>query len=126
MPAETAFIIALPLLVFCAGCQTKPQMSFRNDVYPILQENCVDCHIAPDGKGYRKSGLSLANYSSLMAGTIYGPVIVPGDSNRSILNMLVEGRSDATLRMPHDEKQALSADEIRILNLWVKQGAHDN
>ena len=126
MPLQAAFIIALPLLVFCAGCRTQPQISFRDDVYPILQENCVDCHTPPRGSGYRKTGLSLANYSSLMAGTIYGPVIVPGDSNRSILNMLVEGRADASMRMPHDRKEALSADEIRILNLWVTQGAHDN
>lgn len=61
-----------------------------------------------------------------MAGTIYGPVIVPGNSNRSILNMLVEGRADASMRMPHDGNESLSADEIRILSLWVQQGAPDN
>jgi hypothetical protein len=68
----------------------------------------------------------MENYESIMTGTVYGPVIVPGDSKRSILNMLVEGRADASMRMPHNEDEPLTGDELRILHLWVKQGARDN
>ena len=126
MPVRLAFIATLLLFIACEGCQTYPQINFRKDVYPILKENCVDCHRPPRGKGYRKSGLNMENYESLMAGTIYGPVIVPGNSKRSILNMLVEGRADASMRMPHNEDEPLTDDEINILHLWVKQGARDN
>ena len=35
--------------------------------------------------------LSMESYQSLMQGTLYGPVIVPGDGRQSILNMVVEG-----------------------------------
>lgn len=126
MPVHTASIATLWLLICCAGCQLHPQISFRSDVYPILESNCVDCHVPPRGKGYRKSGLNLENYESLMAGTVFGPVIVPGDSKKSTLNRLVEGRADASLRMPHNADEPLTEHEIRILHLWVEQGARDN
>jgi len=38
----------------------------------------------------------MATYGDLMRGSIYEPVIVPGDSRHSILNMLVEGRADSS------------------------------
>ena len=126
MPVRIASIASMLLLVICEGCQMHPQISFRSDVYPILEENCMDCHMPPRGKGYKKSGLNMENYDSLMKGTVYGPVIVPGNSKRSILNMLVEGRADKSMRMPHDEDEPLSHEEIRILHLWVSQGAKNN
>ncbi|MDX2507766.1 MAG: hypothetical protein QNL62_25275 [Gammaproteobacteria bacterium] len=43
----------------------------------------------------------MASYKTLMNGTIYGPVIVVGDSRRCILNKLIEGRAGNYMRMPH-------------------------
>jgi hypothetical protein len=40
--------------------------------------------------------------------------------------MLVEGRANASLRMPHHRDEPLTAQEIGILQLWVDQGARDN
>ena len=126
MPARLSLIASMWLLFNCAGCQMHPQISFRNDVYPVLEENCKDCHTPPRGKGYRTSGLDMKNFDSLMKGTVYGPVIIPGNSNRSILNMLVERRADTSMRMPHNEDESLTDEEIRILHLWVSQGAKNN
>jgi hypothetical protein len=117
--------ILLSVLLFGGCVKEERQVSFRNDVQPILRANCVECHIPPDGKGYLKTGLSMATYEDLMNGTIYGPVIVPGDSRRSILNMLVEGRASPSIRMPHG-RQPLRNEEIEILRLWVEHGAVDN
>ena len=68
----------------------------------------------------------METYHALMQGTRYGPVIVPGESRHSILNMLVEGRADASLRMPHGQDEPLLDKEIEMLRLWVDQGARDN
>ena len=119
------FLIA-PLLVFCTGCQPHSQISFSDHVYPILESNCFYCHSPPNGEGYRNIGLSLVDYKSLMAGTMYGPVIVPGDSKKSILNMLIEGRADKSMQMPHNEEYSLNEYEIRTLRIWVEQGARNN
>lgn len=114
-------IVLLALLT--TGCiREQRKVSFRNDVRPILVANCIECHSQPAGKGYVKTGLSMATYTDLMRGTIYGPVIVPGDSRHSILNMLVEGRADSSMLMPHG-RQPLSSEEVEVLRLWVEHGA---
>ncbi len=106
------------------GCAREPEISFKNDVIPILSENCQSCHVQT-GPGYIKSGLSMESYEDLMKGTRYGPVIVPGDSLVSTLNMMVEGRVDKSIRMPHGERP-LTDQEIETLKLWVNQGAKNN
>ncbi len=107
------------------GCSGgAEQISFSRDVAPILKEHCVSCH-QPGGKGYEKDGLSLESYEKLMAGTKFGPVVVPGDPAGSRLNNLVEGLAHESMRMPHDSAP-LPESKIKILNLWVKQGAENN
>jgi hypothetical protein len=126
LPGSAIPGLAFAFLLALAGCQARPAVSYRGDVYPVLERNCLACHTAPDGPGYRMTGLSLETYETLMAGTRYGPVVVPGDSVRSILIMLVEGRADRSMRMPHDSDAPLADAEIGILRRWVRQGALDN
>jgi hypothetical protein len=109
-----------------AACAVPRRVSFARDVYPILEGNCLHCHTAPDGEGYRKVGLNMESWETLRQGTVYGPVVVPGDSRRSIFNMLVEGRAGPSLRMPHDEAEPLPDEAIETLRLWVEQGAKKN
>lgn len=110
------------ILFVLAGCATQQRMSYQRNVTPIIEANCLDCHMPPNGAGYLRSRLGMESYEALMAGTIYGPVIVPGDSRHSILNMLVEGRLDLPMRTPHP----LTTEEIETLRLWVDQGALKN
>ena len=116
---------ALALLLLISACTTQP-VSYRNDVVPILENRCIQCHTAPDGAGYKATGLSMESYKALMHGTDYGPVIVAGDSRRSILNMLVEGRAGKQQRMPHNDSEGLNQAQIETLKNWVNQGALDN
>ena len=116
----------LLLALVSAGCiKEQRQVSFREDVRPVLEAHCLECHSSPAGQGYLENGLGMATHAELMRGTIYGPVITPGDSRHSILNMLVEGRADSSVRMPHG-RNPLSSDEVDILRLWVEQGALPN
>ncbi len=114
--------LMLPMLVL-PGCGADTKLTFSRDVFPILEKKCVDCHAPPDGKGYRKSGLNLENYEALMKGSLYGPVIVPGDSLHSVLIMFVEGRVDESILMPHTNDEPLNDVEIVTLRTWVEQGA---
>ena len=61
-----------------------------------------------------------------MNGTIYGPVVLSGDSQKSIINMLVEGRTGKLQQIMHDEGMVLSKEEVMLLKLWVDQGALHN
>jgi hypothetical protein len=40
--------------------------------------------------------------------------------------MLIEGRVDPSLRMPHGEATTPTADEILTIRRWVEQGAKNN
>ena len=68
----------------------------------------------------------MKSYDSLLKGTIFGTVIIPGDSKRSVINKLTEGRAGELMRMPHGDAKKLTTEEVELLNLWVTQGALNN
>lgn len=120
-----ASMLALLLLsLSLTGCSGERQVSFKRDVMPILQANCLQCH-APGGKGDLQSGLHMDSYENLMKGTKHGPVVVPGSSLNSVLNQVVEGRVDKSITMPHNHGP-LPEEDIKILKAWVDQGAKNN
>ncbi|WP_455199105.1 c-type cytochrome domain-containing protein [Kaarinaea lacus] len=100
-------------------------VSYSSEIVPILQKYCMECHV-PGGPGQQASGLDMSTYESLMKGTKFGPVIKPGDSLSSTLAILVEGRADPSIKMPHGNRQGLSAEEIKTLRAWIDQGAKNN
>ena len=100
--------------------------SFENEGYPILEYYCVECH-QPGGRGYEKSGLDMRTYETLMKGTKYGPVVVPGAAFSSNLMVLIEGRADKSLKMPHNEyRLGPSKNDRRVMRAWITDGAKDN
>lgn len=118
-------IVAVSLLA-AAGCaRTPPEASYKADVQPILEKHCKACH-TPGQSGYVVSGFDLENYDSLMKGTTYGPVVLPGDPLTSALVMLIEGRADPSLEMPHGDAAPLTPDEVQTIRRWVEQGAKNN
>ena len=121
-----AYPCAILSLFLISGCATQRVVSFQNDIDPILMDNCLQCHKPPNGIGYVRTGLDMESYDTLMKGTIFGKIIIPGDSKRSVLNKLTEGRAGELMRMPHGDVKKLTAEEIELLNLWVKQGALNN
>lgn len=118
-----SFCFALAGITLLAACGERT-VSFATDVQPIIARHCLECHA--DGKpGHEKSGLKLSSYDDLMRGTRFGPVVKPGDSLSSVLTMLVEGRADPSLTMPHG-RAPLPQESIRLLKAWVEQGAKNN
>ena len=117
--------VGLPLiLVALTGCNRSSEVSFAQDVQPILKKHCVECHLS-GGLGHQKSGFLVESYDSLMKGTKFGPVVVPGDALSSSLYRLVAGEVDASIRMPHG-KDPLPAAEIAVVENWITQGAKNN
>lgn len=112
----------MTLLVFGAGCSREA--SFKQDVYPILSENCLSCH-KPGTEGYTKSGLSMENYDGLMKGTKFGPVIIPGSHISSTLILLLERKGHPSINMPKD-KPGLPDGKIDLIRKWIDQGAKNN
>jgi hypothetical protein len=113
----------LPISLLVSGCVTQQAVSYREDIEPIFNSKCLGCHLPPDGAGYIRTGLNMQSYDSLMNGTVFGTVIIPGDSKRSLLNKLVEGRAGALDGMPPGTENRLTVKEIELIKHWVDQGA---
>ena len=122
LPASVVLCAALAL----AGCQQSArEVSYAREVSPILDRHCKSCHM-PGQAGYVVSGFELRDYETLMKGTQYGPVVLPGDPLASVLVMLIEGRADPSLKMPHGDAKPLDPAEIETIRRWVEQGARNN
>lgn len=110
--------------VIGAGCSSetdKPKVSYQENIAPILEANCKQCHL-PGQKGAEKSGFLMDTYEAVMEGTKFGPVVVPGSAESSSLYRLIAGKADPSIQMPHG-KQPLSKDEISAIKQWIDEGA---
>ena len=112
------------LLAGLGGCGGEA-VSYSRDVQPILQANCLSCH-QQGGAGYEASGFSMASYDELMKGTNGGPMIIAGDSAASNLIVLMEGRADPSISMPHGSADRVGKADIDTIRRWIDQGAKKN
>ena len=118
----------MALVALTAGCTRH--VSFKNDVVPILQERCISCH-APGSPGCIVSGFSVATYQSLMKGTKFGPVVIPGSTLDSNLLRLVKHEADPSIAMPRSHTPGMPSEwikpeQINLIETWINQGAKDN
>lgn len=111
--------------VLAAGCGREEAVSFSAQVNPILEAECIECH-REGGDGYEASGFSVETYEDIMTGTRYGPMVIPGDPLGSNLLVLIEGRADPSISMPHGSKTRLPRSDIETIRTWIEQGAPNN
>ena len=109
------------LLLTIGGCRHKtdfeayPQVSYMNDVNPILSGNCTQsgCH---DGN----SQFGLSAYSDV----VRDDIVVPSDPQKSQLYRLIKSLGGD--RMPQPPQVRLSDQQIKTIYLWIGQGAKNN
>jgi len=126
-----SIIVFTAIPFFNVGCSLP--VSFNKDIKPILVANCLACHDG-SGEGSSASGFNVQTYDSVMQGTKYGPVIVPGNSESSTLYRLIAHKVDPKIQMPphHDEGLAkgredeLTPRQIEFIGKWIDQGAKNN
>ncbi len=108
----------------CAAATAKPRVSFAEDVLPLLKFKCSGCH-QPGGEGFDKSGFDISSYDSVMKGTKFGAMIVPGDPDVSSLMRMLDWGVSPDIRMPHGKKQ-LSTCDRDLIRTWIFEGAKNN
>jgi len=118
-------VLPIALASTLAGCTREEAVSFSQDVKPIIDKNCLACH-KEGGEGFEASGFSMLTYEDLMKGTKFGPMIISGDSAGSNMIVLMEGRADPSISMPHGTMDPVRKADIETLRLWVDQGAKNN
>lgn len=92
------------------------EVSFVNEVMPILEKHCWECHSEQSAE----LGLKLDTYEGVMAGSDYGTIVEIGDADASLLiDMIASGD------MPEDA-DPLPAAELDVIKAWILEGAPNN
>ena len=88
---------------------------FETQVRPVLAANCFECH----GPKKQESDVRLDSREAMMIGNSDGPVVVPGDPDRSRLVKAIRRQGD--IKMPPDKP--LPQPAVEALASWIKAGA---
>lgn len=91
--------------------------SFRQEVFPILQERCGACHGT-------LGGWDASTYERVVRSGDNGPAVIPGDAEGSLLAQRLLGTQPAGTLMP--PSGALAGEEIQIILDWIAAGAPNN
>lgn len=95
--------------------------SFAEQVQPILNTNCVQCHGGEvDGVVVKEVSLDLTTYEGVMAGSEFGAVVEAGNPGDSFLFVMVEEGD-----MPQDA-DPLPPEAIETIRKWIAEGALNN
>ena len=129
LPLSLDFVLPVLLVLWLLTISTasaaepaKAQLDFfENKIRPIFADNCYKCHSPANGK--IKGGLELDWKGGWEKGGDSGPVIVPGDPEKSLLLKAVR-YTDPDLQMP-PKGEKLSDAQINDLVAWIKMGAPD-
>ncbi len=99
-----------------SGAAAAAAVSFANDIQPLLQDRCANCH----GGQRTEKGLNLTSYNGVMAGSENGPVVTAGDAANSTLAQMV-----SNVKMPKRGPK-LTPDQVQLIVDWINQGAKNN
>jgi hypothetical protein len=114
MRINLAALLGLGLLTSSAGAD----VDYLREIKPILRAHCWACH----GAIAQRAGLRLDAGPLIRKGSKYGPVVLPGQADDSLLLERVLGKNRP--RMPPEKEGArLSDKEISLLRDWINQGA---
>ncbi|MEM0968116.1 MAG: DUF1553 domain-containing protein [Verrucomicrobiota bacterium] len=112
-------MLVLTLPVF--GESDQRELSFANDVRPILSDKCFKCH-GPDARN-QKSSFRIDSFEQATEdlGGVAG--VVPGDLKRSEVHWRIHSPDEDEVMPPPGAKMALSPREKEILDQWIQAGA---
>jgi cytochrome c553 len=88
---------------------------FETQIRPVLAANCFECH----GPKKQESDVRLDSREGMLIGNSDGPVIVPGDAEKSRLVKAVRRKGE--IKMPPEK--AIPEAAVEALAVWIKAGA---
>jgi hypothetical protein len=94
-------------------------LPYQNEVKPILQSKCYQCHSASK----RKGGLRLDTEIFIVKGGKNGKILTPDSPENSTLYKHLILPLDDEKHMPPKGKKQLTAGEIKVIHRWIAAGA---
>lgn len=102
-PKSVLYALLLPAVL---RATEMPPPTFKQDIQPLLDQHCYDCH----GFGHKKGGITLDEFAT--ASSLHDPTLW--------LRVLKNVRAGI---MPPADEPRLSADEMAKLMTWIKREA---
>jgi hypothetical protein len=99
--------------------RSNPAFFYGAHVEPVFIAHCYSCH----GPEKQKSRLRLDSYAAVIRGGKHGAVIKAGNVKASELIRRVTLAPSDDDAMPPQGKRPLSANEVKLIELWVAAGA---
>lgn len=125
LSAVAAVLISVSAASMTAAQAADRPVDFTRDIRPILSNNCFFCH-GPDVKERKggTDGLRLDTAEGLQVDLGDGKkAVVPGQPDKSVLLHRVRSTDPDEMMPPKSSGKKLTAQEIQLLDDWVKQGA---
>jgi hypothetical protein len=111
-------LAAAPLTLTADETTTNKPVTFQQDIGPMFEKACVQCH----GDRKAKGGLRLGTLEEVMKGAKGGQIVVSGDSAKSrLVQMLTKPGKNGGYA--HPPRQPLQEGEISLIRSWIDQGA---
>lgn len=121
----TAVVLGLVLLGIVsrtAVAEDPLGIDFSDQIRPILSDRCFACH-GPDEQ-HRAAGLRLDLAESVLGKAESGNLaIVPGKPAESELVRRIKSHDEFEQMPPPDSNKKLKAEEIALIEQWVREGA---
>lgn len=118
-------IIAIVFVTACVSSASgqSNDLTFWQDIRPILRKHCTACHSTKNiGKIEVSGGLALDTFDAVKKGSKRS-VMTPSQSEKSLLYQLLVTK-DEKLRMPL-ESEPLSKEKIDLVKRWIDSGAKE-
>ncbi len=110
---------ALPQCAAEDSIEPQRMVDYEREIKPLLVQKCAACH----GALKKNSGLRLDAGELIRKGGDNGPVVVLGQSIRSVLIDRVTAQ-DHSMRMPPEgQGEKLSESQVALLRRWIDEGA---
>lgn len=94
---------SVPKALAANGVAAHP--SYKNDIQPILQNKCIQCHV------------DIASYNNTLA------KVTAGNPDQSLMVKRITGEQQPQMPVGQDP---LSNDQIQTIKNWIKDGAKNN
>jgi hypothetical protein len=109
-----------PVLTQDATTSKSAKVDFQQDIYPVLQTRCFDCHSGESNDGDLKLD---SEHDARKGGHTGRPLLTSPAESSELFQRLIS--SDEGYRMPKSG-DPLSATEIELFKAWLDQGANWN
>jgi len=94
-------------------CDTVSAISFSNQVFPIVENNCLSCHSSTPANG----GVLLNSYENVREAAI---------TERNGTSLIIGAIRNLNGFSPMPPGNPMSTCSIRIIELWIEQGTQNN